>query len=337
MYDRPTQERKHEYMRLIKATMMLFDWLCLSNKFIFLFSEECGRANLKFVIDTCNKVLGQFRRPFENASRMGNMEDTTFNNRMNKKVQNKRRFESFEMTEIGAILQNILYQMVKKNDAFLNQLLSEANFGFIFGEQLILEFDFIRHCIDNQIESMVLMDSYVKKNEIRLNTFEYLLRSHEHTLKDQFIKSNFIDRMFVDFIRDFREFNIQFSAIDIEFLAFRRSYPLRLESISLLNTTLMLQKNSPQVYTEMLMYARRHFLMRNEMNLLKTGSMTNKEATSLLLFAIVLESNVEDLIYVMVQEGVHRVIKSHLQEYPSLNKRFPILHQFISGATRSNL
>ncbi len=53
--------------------------------------------------------MGQFRRPFENAARMGNMEDTTFNDRMNKKVQSKRRFESFEMTEVGAILQNILY------------------------------------------------------------------------------------------------------------------------------------------------------------------------------------------------------------------------------------
>lgn len=104
----------------------------------------------------------------------------------------------------------------------------------------------------------------------------------------------------------------------------------------MVNTTLMLKKNAPQVYTEMLMYARRHFLMRNEMNLLQTGSMTNKEATSLLLFSIILESNEEDLIYVMRQEGVHRVIKSHLQEYPSLNKRFPILHQFISEATRSN-
>lgn len=92
---------------------------------------------------------------------------------------------------------------------------------------------------------MVLMDSYVKKNEIRLNTFEYLLRSHEHTLKDQFIKSNFCDRLFSDYIKDFREFNIQFSKIDIEFLAFRRSYPVRLESISLLNTCLMLKKNSP--------------------------------------------------------------------------------------------
>jgi len=40
---------------------------------------------------------------------MGNMEDTTFNDRMNKKVQSKRRFESFEMTAVGAILQNILY------------------------------------------------------------------------------------------------------------------------------------------------------------------------------------------------------------------------------------
>ena len=59
---------------------------------------------------------------------------------------------------------------------------------------------------------MVLMDSYVKKNEIRLNTFEFLLRSHEHTLKDQFIKSNFCDRIFSEYIQDFREFNIQFSS-----------------------------------------------------------------------------------------------------------------------------
>lgn len=113
-------ERKQEYMRLIRATLMLFDWLCLNNKFIFLFSEECGRANLRFIMDTNNKVLGQFRRPFENANRMAPMEDLTFNDRANKKVQNKRRFEMFEMTEVGAILQNIQYQLIKKNDTFLN-------------------------------------------------------------------------------------------------------------------------------------------------------------------------------------------------------------------------
>jgi len=83
-FEKPDIQRKHKYMELIRATVMLFDWLCLNNKFIFLFNEECGRANLKFVIDTCNKILGQFRRPFGNANKMGPMEDITFNDKMNK-------------------------------------------------------------------------------------------------------------------------------------------------------------------------------------------------------------------------------------------------------------
>ena len=145
----------------------------------------------------------------------------------------------FPFTEIGAILQNILYQLVRKNDSYINQLLAEVDFGFIFGEQMILEYDFIRHCIDNKIESMVLIDTYVKKNEIRLNTYEALLRSSEHTLKTQFIKSNFFEKMFAEYVSDFKEFNIQFSKIDLEFLAFRKTFPIRLEAISLINCTLL--------------------------------------------------------------------------------------------------
>ncbi len=97
---------------------------------------------------------------------------------------------------------------MRKNDRFINQLLAEADFGFIFGEQMVLEYDFISHCIDNKIESMVLIDTYVKKNEIRLNTFEALLRSSEHTLKEQFIKSNFFEKLFSVYVTDFKEFNI---------------------------------------------------------------------------------------------------------------------------------
>lgn len=153
---------------------------------------------------------------------------------------------------------------MRKNDPFLNELLAEVDFGFVFGEQLVLEYEFIRHCIDNRIESMVLIDTYVKKNEIRLNTFEYLLRNSEHSLKTQFIKSNFVELLFSDYIQDFREFNIQFSKIDLEFLAFRKTYPIRLEALSLINTTLREKARASGVYTEVIMYARRHFLIRNE-------------------------------------------------------------------------
>jgi hypothetical protein len=215
----------------------------------------------------------------------------------------------FPFTEIGAILQNILYQLVRKDSRYINQLLSEASFGFIFGEQLILEYDFIRHCIDNKIESLVLIDSYVKKNEIRLNTFEYILRSSESTLKDQLLTSSFIDKLFGDYISDFREFNIQFSKIDLEFLAFRRSYPVRLECISIVNTCLMLKSSAPRVFTELVTYARRHFLIKQELDLLRRGRFGNKESSVLLLFSIILESNEEDLIHALMQEGAPEILR----------------------------
>lgn len=59
-------------------------------------------------------------------------------------------------------------------------------------------------------------------------------------------------------------------------------------------------------------------------------AVNSKEATCLLLFAVLLESNETDLVYVMTQEGAHRVIRTLMQEQPSLNKRFPILKEFIN-------
>jgi len=236
----------------------------------------------------------------------------------------------FPFTEIGAILQNILYQLVRKDSRYLNMLLSEADFGCVFGKHLILEYDFIRHCIDNKIESLVLIDSYVKKNEIRLNTFEYLLRSSERTLKDQLLASAFIDALFRDYISDFREFNIQFSKIDLEFLAFRQSYPVRLECISLVNTALMLARQAPRVFAELVMYARRHFLIKTELDLLRRGRIGPQESTALLLFAIILESNEDDLIHALMQEGAPAILNQLMRDHPSLGRKFPILAAFTS-------
>ena len=170
------------------------------------------------------------------------------------------------------------------------------------------------------------MDSYVKKNEIRLNTFEYLLRSTDGSLKDQLIKSNFCERIFIEYIKDFREFNIQFSKIDLEFLAFRRSFPLRLEALSMFNCALMLKQFAPQIYSEFLMHSRRHLLIRSELNFLKASDVVNsKETTVFLLFAIILESNESDLIYNMVQEGAPQRIRDLMKGQPSLSPRFPVL------------
>ena len=78
------------------------------------------------------------------------------------------------------------------------------------------------------------------------------------------------------------------------------------------------------------MFARRHFLVKTELDLLRAGRLSNKESTALLLFAILLESNEEDLIYVMMQEGVPEVLRQLTREHPSLGRKFPILTAFTS-------
>mmetsp|Transcript_3683 Transcript_3683/g.6271 ORF Transcript_3683/g.6271 Transcript_3683/m.6271 type:complete len:392 (+) Transcript_3683:252-1427(+) len=259
-------ERKLEYLHLIKSSLQLLDWLCIQKKDHFIFNEESGATNLHFIISRCNRALSQFRAP---PSHIQLPLDELIGE---PKFVQKFEYQQFPFTEIGAILQNILYQLVRKNSKLLNQLLSQANFGFVFGQQLILEYEFVRSCIDKKIESMVLIDSYVKKNEIRLNTLEYLLRSSEKSLKDQFLASPFFNQMFEDFIHDFREFNIQFSKIDLEFLAFRRSYPIRLECISIVNTVLMLKREGMyDAYSDLVMFSRRHFLIKRELDLLRYG------------------------------------------------------------------
>ena len=56
-YKSATAEKRLDYLQLIKTSLQLFDWLCIKGKEGFLFNEECGRENLRFVLDRCNMAL----------------------------------------------------------------------------------------------------------------------------------------------------------------------------------------------------------------------------------------------------------------------------------------
>ena len=56
-YKVETAERRLEYLSLIKTTLQLFDWLCIKGKESFLFNEETGRENLRFVLERLNMAL----------------------------------------------------------------------------------------------------------------------------------------------------------------------------------------------------------------------------------------------------------------------------------------
>jgi hypothetical protein len=81
-----------------------------------------------------------------------------------------------------------------------------------------------------------------------------------------------------------------------------------MEAISFVNTVFMHRTEAPLVFKEFIMYLRRHFVIRNEVALVKQLKGSQEEITSLLFFSIILESNEADLIYVMRQEDANTAI-----------------------------
>jgi len=72
--------------------LRVFDWLCVKGKEAFLFNEECGRANLQFVLVRCNMALSQFRAPVDKEE---------------EKDKNENKFRSAkEQREIGIAASN---------------------------------------------------------------------------------------------------------------------------------------------------------------------------------------------------------------------------------------
>lgn len=85
----------------------MFDWICVKKRHSFLFNAETGRTNLKVLLDLCNRALSQFRAPEDET--MLPLENVTWDAKENQKRQDKRKYDMFPFTEIGAIIQNILY------------------------------------------------------------------------------------------------------------------------------------------------------------------------------------------------------------------------------------
>jgi hypothetical protein len=97
----PSEERKQNYLELMRQILSFFDWTLSQNREAFMFDNNNGKENLDFIITYCNKVLEQFRTPIPSQN-----EDTAdYKSYMNKNGQEKQ----FPLTEHGAILQSLQY------------------------------------------------------------------------------------------------------------------------------------------------------------------------------------------------------------------------------------
>ena len=194
------------------------------------------------------------------------------------------------LRRLSITVQHMFSLLVKANEDPINEALEALNYGQTFGLQLQLQYEQIKISVDAETDTEGMLELYAEQNCNRLATVEYLLQSGSHKLKTQFLKSRFIERMTTEYIKDTRQFATKFNKIDLRFLAFAKSYPLRNEAISIISLLLQHKATANELSTELIQRLNIHQVISHECEIIKSyeAEPEMRVQTALLFFSVLL-------------------------------------------------
>ena len=315
-------------LNVIRNIFDLWNWLCTNNSLhTFLVEIEDGNI-IDWILAKLSVILSEFRKE---TGATNYLSDTLYDKRKIKKAEHDHKYGVMKLLPLSIPLQHVISIFVKLNDPGLNESLEKSNFGHVFGEHLQLQYDFLKLTMDFETERLGLLDVYVEQNENRLSIVEYLLKSNSAILKTQFLKSRFVERLAEEYIKDSREFSVRFNKIDLKFLAYRQSYPIRNEAISIMSEILKSKESAYELYTELIQRLYRHQVISHESDIIRnyTSVPELKLQTALVFFSVILQAG-DDIDRGMKDEGVTDSINVVLAAKPELKQEFPLLTKYFS-------
>jgi hypothetical protein len=159
--------KREHYLELLYYIMDLIEWICVNDYEYFIFTQSEGSKALEWLLKKSSLVLSFFRRSKTDLTMYSyDLGEALYNKMQTKKHEKENKYHICPFSRIGVQIQNILLILLSKNNSFLNQLLVEANFGYIFGDQLLMQYEYMRKSIDAQVDRHTIMD--VRKTLISL-------------------------------------------------------------------------------------------------------------------------------------------------------------------------
>ena len=315
-------------INVIRNILEVWDWLCSNKNLHGLVIDIDAEDVIGWILGKLTIALSEFRKEKGAANYLS---DTLYDKRKIKKAEQAHKYSIMKLLPLTIPLQRIIVVFVKLNYPELNEVLERNNFGHVFGEHLQLQYDFLKLAMDFETERLGLLDVYVEQNENRLFTLEYLLKSKSSILKTQFLKSRFVERLAAEYIKDSREFSVRFNKIDLKFLAYRQSYPIRNEAISIMSELLKSKETAYELYAELIQRLSRHQVITHEVEIVKNYANVPelKLQTALVFFSVILQAG-DDIDRTLKDEGVTDIINTILKAKPRLKNEFPMLGKYFS-------
>lgn len=232
-------------------------------------------------------------------------------------------YQVFELEEESMVCQRILCRLLSKDKA--NITLGKFKFGLEFSRQLSLQYIRLIHIIINHTEPLHLLQYYPPSRQIRLATFFNLLQYPN--LQMQFLDTNFMEMLVKDFLTDYKVLSAKFNKLNLEFLPFRDTPPVRCEAINIIMIIIKEKKKCKLVYDDLLLHIQRYKTIQNEVLNVQTSNPVIQSTAFELLQAFI-SSGEQQLEYLMMQSNAKSVFNSIIQTDSQIGTKFPVIYDY---------
>ena len=234
---------------------------------------------------------------------------------------------------------NIVYIIFSQNDPFYNKLFEKIKFGVLLSELFKIQYETISLFLEQENIDTSVLDNYTAEVRIRLGLFESMMKLSKKydDIKMQFIENDFINYIFKNLIFDYRTFKTDFKKLTLEFLAFKTSYVLRAEALSILN--IIFKKNNNIngrtkmdcfVFDEVIRNIRVFNFVPNQLTLIKKKVKGNEVLSAIAFFNMILSNNDREIINIMNLENASDYFIYAIQKDNSIKKIYPFIPEYIN-------
>ena len=229
-------------------------------------------------------------------------------------------YEVFQLEEEGLICQRILCRLLAKEK--INILLGKLKFGIAFAEQLEMQYNRLIKIISKHTEPLHILQYYAANSDIRMATFCNLLQFNN--LQGQFLDAEFMEVLVRDFLTDFNVLNARFNKLNLDFLPFRETPPVRCEAINIIIMILKEKTKCKVVYDDLLLHLQRYKSIQAEIfNTQSSNPVIQTTAFELLQAFIASED--KQLDYLLMQGNAKETFKTVIDSNSDLRLRFSVI------------
>lgn len=287
-----------------------------------------GRANIEWLmlqiyhIYNYHQALGVQEKPEEDEKllefRINKIEDLEERGKeLINFIQNSAclvKYSNCRIAQSGHSFMRIIMELLEKNDPEYNSIFEATHLVYFISALFQKQYSLLQMFIRTKTESIHVIGRYVEESNLRIRTFEGLLKCTNAIVKQEVLESQMIHRIINTLLASKTELDVGFYRSNYKFLVFRNFLPFRAEALAMISLIFWNKAENDHIYNELINEIIKANSLRTELEYLRQKKNRLLKLSALSFFSRLVHSGDRHINYLMREQGVYDALSKEFEE-----------------------